>query len=444
MNNNELFENTSIPKAYFTMALPVVFSMVISLVYNMADTYFVAKTMNTNLVAGVSLCAPIFTFMIALGDIFGIGGSSVISRLFGQQMNKKAKNVSGFCFYASILCGIVVTIFMFILKDPILNFLGVNKETWLYASQYYNIIVLGSTFIILSLTPSNLIRTEGLATLSMVGTVLGSILNIILDPIFIFSFHMGAQGAALASVIGYILSDFLLIYFTRAKANRLSVSFKDCHIEKKEFLDIFTIGIPASITNLMSSIGVALTNRYLVVFGNENVAAMGIAPNANPTMILLLIMVGFAFGAQPLLGFNYGAKNTERLRAFIKFDIFIEVTFALITAVILSIFAPYIIQSFMNDAQIIQTGSLMLRLLVLSSPCVGIILVFTTLFQSEGKALPALILSISRQGVIYAICIVILSKLFTFHGILISQATADVVTAIIAIVIYSKQKTVTR
>ena len=232
MNNNALFENTSIPKAYFTMALPVVFSMVISLVYNMADTYFVAKTMNTNLVASVSLCAPIFTFMIALGDIFGIGGSSVISRLFGQQMNKEAKNVSGFCFYASILCGIVVTIFMFILKDPMLNFLGVNKETWLYANQYYNIIALGSTFIILSLTPSNLIRTEGLATLSMVGTVLGSILNIILDPIFIFGFHMGAQGAALASVIGYILSDFLLIYFTKTKANRLSVSFKDCHVEK--------------------------------------------------------------------------------------------------------------------------------------------------------------------------------------------------------------------
>lgn len=441
MNNNELFENASIPKAYFTMALPVVFSMVISLVYNMADTYFVAKTMNTNLVAGVSLCAPIFTFMIALGDIFGIGGSSVISRLFGQQMNKKAKNVSGFCFYASILCGIVVTTFMFILKDPMLNFLGVNKETWLYANQYYNIIALGSTFIILSLTPSNLIRTEGLATLSMVGTVFGSILNIILDPVFIFSFHMGAQGAALASVIGYIISDFLLIYFTKTKANRLSVSFKDCHVEKKEFLDIFTIGIPASITNLMSSIGIALTNRYLVVFGNENVAAMGIALKMN--MILLLIMVGFAFGAQPLLGFNYGAKNTERLRAFIKFDIFIEVTFALITAIILSIFAPYIIQSFMNDAQIIQTGSLMLRLLVLSSPCVGIILVFTTLFQSEGKALPALILSISRQGVIYAICIVILSILFTFHGILISQAVADVVTSIISILIYSKQKTVT-
>lgn len=438
MNNNDLFEKAPISKAYFTMALPVVFSMVISLIYNMADTYFVAKTQNTNLVAGVSLCAPIFTLMIALGDIFGIGGSSVISRLFGQKRNEEAKNVSGFCLYAAILCGILVTFLMFILRNPILNFLGVNSETYSYAIQYYNIITWGSTFIIISLTPSNLIRTQGLATLSMIGTVSGSILNIILDPIFIFRFNMGAKGAALASVIGYIFSDILLIHMTKTKANRLSVSFPKTKIEKKEFQDIFAIGIPASITNLMSSVGVALTNRYLVAYGNENVAAMGIALKVN--MIILLIMVGFAFGAQPLLGFNYGAKNTKRLKEFIRFDLFVEITFALFTAIILSLFAPNIIKVFMNDTQIIQTGSLMLRLLIVSSPCVGIILVFTTLFQSEGKALPALILSISRQGVIYAICIVILTKLFAFNGILMAQATSDILTAITAILIYIRHK----
>lgn len=438
MNNNDLFEKAPISKAYFTMALPVVFSMVISLIYNMADTYFVAKTQNTNLVAGVSLCAPIFTLMIALGDIFGIGGSSVISRLFGQKRNEEAKNVSGFCLYAAILCGILVTFLMFILRNPILNFLGVNSETYSYAIQYYNIITWGSTFIIISLTPSNLIRTQGLATLSMIGTVSGSILNIILDPIFIFRFNMGAKGAALASVIGYIFSDILLIHITKTKANRLSVSFPKTKIEKKEFQDIFAIGIPASITNLMSSVGVALTNRYLVAYGNENVAAMGIALKVN--MIILLIMVGFAFGAQPLLGFNYGAKNTKRLKELIRFDLFVEITFALFTAIILSLFAPNIIKVFMNDTQIIQTGSLMLRLLIVSSPCVGIILVFTTLFQSEGKALPALILSISRQGVIYAICIVILTKLFAFNGILMAQATSDILTAIIAALLYIRHK----
>lgn len=438
MNNNDLFEKANISKAYFTMALPVVFSMVISLVYNMADTYFVAKTQNTSLVAGVSLCAPIFTLMIALGDIFGIGGSSVISRLFGQKRNEEAKNVSGFCLYAAFICGILVTFLMFILRNPILNFLGVNSETYVYAVQYYNIIAFGSTFIIVSLTPSNLIRTQGLATLSMIGTVSGSILNIILDPIFIFGFNMGAKGAALASVIGYVFSDILLIYITKTKANRLTVSFQKTKIEKKEFQDIFTIGIPASVTNLMSSIGVALTNRYLVAYGNENVAAMGIALKVN--MIILLIMVGFAFGAQPLLGFNYGAKNKKRLHEFIRFDLLVEIIFAVFTAILLSAFAPIIIKAFMNDAQIIQTGSLMLRLLVVSSPFVGIILVFTTLFQSEGKALPALILSISRQGIIYAICIVILSRLFAFNGILISQAISDILTALLAILIYIRQK----
>lgn len=438
MNNNDLFEKTSIPKAYFTMALPVVFSMVISLVYNMADTYFVAKTQNTNLVAGISICAPIFTLMIALGDIFGIGGSSVISRLFGQGKNKEAKNVSGFCLYTSILCGLVVTILMLICKESILNILGVNQETYAYASPYYNTIVLGSTWIIVSLTPSNLIRTEGLATLSMIGTVTGSILNIILDPIFIFQLNMGASGAALASVIGYIFSDIVLLYFVKTKAKRLSISYKETKISKKEVQDIFTIGIPASITNLMSSIGVALTNRYLVIYGNDNIAAMGIALKVN--MIILLVMVGFAFGAQPLLGFNYGSKNTKRLNAFIKFDIFIECTFACITAILLAIFAPQIIQSFMKDSQIIQSGSLMLRLLVLSSPCVGIILVFTTLFQSEGKAFPALILSISRQGIIYALCISLLSRLFAYNGILLSQAAADIFTMFLAIFLYIRQK----
>lgn len=438
MNNNDLFEKASIPKAYFTMALPVVLSMVISLVYNMADTYFVAKTQNTNLVAGVSLCAPIFTLMIALGDIFGIGGSSVISRLFGKGKDKEAKNVSGFCLYSAIICGLIITILMFLFKPLIFNFLGVNKDTLNYANDYYNTIVLGSTFIIISLTPSNIIRTEGLATLSMIGTVSGSILNIILDPIFIFQFHMGAKGVALASILGYIFTDILLLYFTKYKSNRLTTSYKETKITKKEIQDIFTIGIPASITNLMSSIGVALTNRYLVVYGNENVAAMGIALKIN--MIILLVMVGFAFGAQPLLGFNYGAKNTKRLNQFIKFDILVEVIFALITAILLIIFAPQMIQIFMNDSQIIQAGAKMLRLLVLSSPCVGIILVFTTLFQSEGKALPALILSISRQGFIYALCIFLLSKLLAYNGILISQAFSDLLTAILAIALYIRQK----
>ena len=438
MNENELFEKAPIPKAYFTMALPVVFSMVVSLIYNVVDTYFIAKTQNASLVAAVSLCAPLFTLMIALGDIFGIGGSSVLSRLFGQKENDMARNASGFCLYGSIVCGIFVTCILFLFKNPILHFLGASEETIVYASQYYRYIALGSTFIIVSLTPSNLIRTEGLATSSMVGTIIGSVVNIILDPLFIFTLNMGAGGAALATIIGYFVSDIVFLYLTKTKAKRLTLSIKEAKIPKKIIKDIFVIGIPASLTNIVASLGQTLMNRSLIVYGNENVAAMGIALKVN--MIILLVMVGFAFGAQPLLGFNYGAHNTERLKKLIKFDMMVELSFSIVTALILAIFAPNIISLFMKNQEIISIGSSMLRWLILTGPCVGIILVFTTLFQSEGKGIPALILSIARQGVIYALCLFFASKLFGLQGIIASQALSDVFTLMIALLIYKIYK----
>lgn len=437
MNNNDLFEKVPISKAYFKLSLPVVLSMVISLVYNMVDTFFVAQTQNTNLVAGVSLCAPIFTLMIALGDIFSIGGSSVISRLFGQKQDEEGKNVSDFCFYGAIVCGILVSLIMMIARKPILTILGTNQATLPYASQYYTYMALGATLIIVSLTPSNLMRTEGLATESMIGTITGSIINMILDPIFILYLNMEAGGAAIATIIGYFASDLVFIYLTLKKSKKLSISLKHTHITKNEVISIFTIGIPASITNLMSSFAMVMTNNYLVTYGNDKVAAMGIVLKIN--MIVLLVMIGFAFGAQPLLGYNYGAHNTKRLKEIIKFDLFVEITFAVITSIILALFTASFIKIFMNDPSIIQAGTLMLRFLLLSSPCVGIILVFTTLFQSEGKALPALLLSIGRQGIVFAIFL-LLSNIFGYYGIISSQMIADIITAIIALILYKIYK----
>lgn len=375
--------------------------------------------------------------MIALGDIFGIGGSSVISRLFGQKQDEEGKNVSGFCFYRAIVCGILVSLIMMIARKPILTILGTNQATLPYASQYYTYMALGATLIIVSLTPSNLMRTEGLATESMIGTITGSIINMILDPIFILYLNMGAGGAAIATIIGYFASDLVFIYLTLKKSKKLSISLKHTHITKNEVISIFTIGIPASITNLMSSFAMAMTNNYLVTYGNDKVAAIGIVLKIN--MIVLLVMIGFAFGAQPLLGYNYGAHNTKRLKEIIKFDLFVEITFAVITSIILALFTPSFIKIFMNDPSIIQTGTLMLRFLLLSSPCVGIILVFTTLFQSEGKALPALLLSIGRQGIVFAIFL-LLSNIFGYYGIISSQMIADIITAIIALILYKIYK----
>ena len=430
---NELFEKVPVPKAYFTLALPVVFSMVVSLVYNMVDTYFIAQTGNTNLVAGVSLSAPVFTLMIALGDIFGLGGSSVISRLFGEKKDEDGKRLSVFCFYAAILCGIVVTIVMMMLREPILYVLGADQDTISYASGYFTYIVLGAPFIILSFTPSNLLRTEGFATAAMTGNILGAVVNMILDPVFISVLGLGAAGAAIATVIGNIFADLFYVWFLLKKSRRLSVNPAGFHIHIAEVGQILAIGIPASITNLMQSIGIALTNRSLLPYGNDRVAAMGIVMKVN--LIAFLILVGFAFGAQPLIGYNYGAKNHARLKEILRFCYEFECGAAAVLAGALSLAAPAMIGLFMQDASIIEIGVPMLRMQQMGMVFTAVVLVTTCTFQSAGKAVGAFLLSVSRQGVVFAAVLFIASKTFAYSGVLMAQAVSDLLTAILAVIL---------
>lgn len=432
----ELFARAPIPRAYFKMALPVVLSMLVSLVYNMVDTWFIAQTQNTALVAGVSLCAPMFTLMVAMGDIFGLGGSSLISRLLGQGEEKRVRHVSAFCSYGAIVWGVLVGALMLIFRQPILHLLGASSDTMDSAMAYYSYLALGAPVIIFTLVPSNILRTEGMAVASMVGSITGTVVNIILDPIFIFGLNMGAGGAALATVLSNVVSAVLFIVLLVTKSQRLSVRPGDCSVQGTELREILVIGVPASITNLMQSFAMTLTNRFLLPYGTENVAALGIALKVN--MIVMLIMVGFAFGAQPLLGYNYGANNRERLRDILKFDVLVQLVFSVVMTVVFLISAPQIIRIFMSDGGVIQAGSRILRCMVITMPLMGIILVCTTLFQAAGKAMPAFLLSISRQGVALLICMVVLSAVFGFYGVILAQAAADVVSVILALVLLKR------
>lgn len=429
----ELFARAPIPRAYFKMALPVVLSMLVSLVYNMVDTWFIAQTQNTALVAGVSLCAPMFTLMVAMGDIFGLGGSSLISRLLGQGEEKRVRHVSAFCSYGAIVWGVLVGALMLIFRQPILHLLGASSDTMDSAMAYYSYLALGAPAIIFTLVPSNILRTEGMAVASMVGSITGALVNMILDPIFIFGLNMGAGGAALATVLSNVVSAVLLMVLLVAKSQRLSMRLRDCPVQGTELREILVIGVPASITNLMQSFAMTLTNRFLLPYGTENVAALGIALKVN--MIVMLIMVGFAFGAQPLLGYNYGANNRERLRGILKFDVLVQLVFSVVMTVVFLIFAPQIIRIFMSDSGVMQAGSRILRCMVITMPLMGIILVCTTLFQAAGKAMPAFLLSISRQGVALLICMVVLSAVFGLYGVILAQAAADVVSVILALVL---------
>lgn len=433
---DHLFEQTSIKKAYFTLALPVVLSMIVNLVYNMVDTFFVSQTQNPALVAGVSQSAPIFTFLIALGDIFGLGGSSVISRLFGNKQFKTGRNVSGFAFYGALFTGIITAIILLIARTPLLHLLGASPTTWKYASQYYTILVFGAPAIVFSLAPSNILRTEGLAVASMKASVIGTVTNIILDPIFISGFHWGAAGAAGATVLSQIISALMLAYYTGVKSQRLTVSIRETKISRHLQREILAIGIPASITNIMITFATAVTNNFLIQYGAGSVAAMGIATKIS--MIINLIFVGFAFGAQPLIGYTYGAKDAQRFRAVVKFDLQVIISFSLLMTLVIWLLAPWLMSQFLHDSVIIAKGTTMIRWLVSSSVFAGIILVFTTIFQSLGKAQPAGWLSISRQGLIFVIVIVIAHACFGYQGVIMAQCLADILTALLALLFWLK------
>lgn len=431
---NTLFEKMPVPKAYMKLAVPVMLSNVLMLVYNMVDMYFIAGTGNTDLVAGVAVCTPVFTFMVAVGDIFGLGGSSVISRLFGEGRTEDGKRISVFAFYGALLFGALIAAVLLLFRTPLLRMLGANEGTMPYASAYYAIIAAGAPFAVFSLVPTNLLRTEGFASAAMVGSIAGSVVNMILDPLFIFGLRMGAAGAALATVIGNICADVYYVWFILNKSKVLSLVPKGFHISADELKAVLSIGIPASITNVMQSFGMMLLNRFLLPYGNDKIAAMGIVSKS--IMIVIMIMVSFSFGGQPLYGYLYGSGNKKRMKEVMRFAYKLVPGIGLVLSAVLFAAAPLMIRIFMDDPAIISIGVPMLRRVLCGMPFIGLVMVTTCIFQATGKALGAFLLSAGRQGYVYLIVIVAASSLFGYNGVISAQPAADVITALLAFLLF--------
>ena len=431
-----IFDTDRLIPTYFKLSLPVVFSMVITLIYNLADTYFIAKTNDAMLVAGVSLCAPLFTALMAVGNIYGQGGSSLISRLLGAGDRDSVRRVSAFCFYVSIVTGAVIAVPMLLLRRPMLGLLGASSETYRYAESYYVVIVGGAPLVILNFIHTNLIRSEGMSTLSMVGTVSGSLLNIILDPIFISVLGWGARGAALATVLGYTLTDVLCLIFVRRRSAALSVDVRKARVDGGELKQILSVGFTAAITNLASSVCVVVMNQFLLPYGDEKIAALGIALRV--TMIVQLILVGFSFGGVPLFGFLYGAREREKLRRLLRFCTLFLCGLALAESLAVFLLATPLMKVFIDNAAIIADGTVMLRWHIAGMVFCAVVLLYTCLFQASGKAPQALMMSLSRQGVLFMAVFLIATAAAGYQGFLAAQLIADVLSAVLALLLYRR------
>ena len=431
----DLFETMPIPRAYLKLAVPVVLSMLLNVVYNMVDTWFISMTGNADLVAGVSICSPVFILSIAIGDIWGLGGSSLIARLLGKKEDSQAGGVSAFCLYAAFGTGLVLLAAMLIFRNPVLNLLGANAESLPHASAYFTWIALGIPFIVFAMIPNNQLRSEGLSTLGMWGAVAGSVANIILDPIFIFVLKMGAAGAALATSLSNVLSCALYVLMIKKKCRVMTLNIHRAGIPAREIREVLRIGIPAAVTNIVFSMSVMITNRALVPFGNDRIAAMGIAMKIN--MICSMTLIGFAFGGQPLFGYTYSSRNSLRFRRTLRFAYLLEAGLGCGFAVLLFFTAPVLMRLFMKDHQVVEAGTTILRYMQLSSVLMGFPLVTICVCQAVGHASGALILSLSRQGILFIIAITVLTAWLGFTGILLAQPAADLLTGVMAFFILS-------
>lgn len=424
---NSLFTDHSLPKLYFRFALPVVFSMVVTMVYNLVDTYFIAATGNTDLVAGVSLCAPVFTFLMAIGNIFAQGGCTLTSRLLGHQDITSVRHVSAFCVYAALVSGAGIGICMFLFRSPLLHMLGAGADTLPYAMPYYTWMAAGAPLVVVSFIYTNLLRAVGKSKEAMIGNISGAILNMLLDPFFIFTLKLGSGGAAIATVLGYLCSTAYCVVIFAKKDNDLSIHISEAGVSGAYAKQIFGIGIPAALTNIMTSLSVAVMNIFLLPYGTEKVAAMGIVLKIHS--IVLLILTGLAFGGQPLYGYYFGSGDRERLTKLFRFCI----TFISTSTVALSLFvyvaAPWLLGFFLDDPRLIATGTTMLHLQIISAVFIGFVLLSNIVIQSAGKIAASFVLSVSRQGIIFLPVILIAANTAGYYGILISQAIADVITA---------------
>ena len=428
---NSFFDTDHLYRSYFKMAFPVVLGLAVTLIYNLSDTFFIAQTNDTNLIAGVSLCSPVFTTLMAFGNIYGQGGSSLISRMLGQEDSEGTARVSSFCFYIAIATGAVLAVVMTLFRSPILALLGANSETLPYAQSYYTVLTLCAPILVLSFIHSSLIRCEGLSTESMIGTILGAVVNIILDPILISSLGMGALGAAVATVIGYLCSVVYFLWVLHRKSHCLSVEISHCHVNTDELRQILGVGVTAALSNLMQSLTVIVINQFLLPYGNDKIAAMGIVLKVN--MIAQLILTGFAFGGVPMYGYLYGAKQSDALRKLIRFCLTFLCSLSLVLTAFLCLASTPLMGLFVQGADLISTGSEMLRWQAAATVCAGIVLLLTVLFQATGKIVPAFLLSISRQGAVFLVVLVVCVKMFSYHGVLMAQAVADVLSAILAL-----------
>lgn len=405
------------------------FGMIVQVFYNMVDTFFIGKMNDVNQLAAAGLAFPLFMILMASGGIIGVGAASLVSRYLGMKKIHEAGEIVSLSLILVALLSVVLTIIGLIYINPLIALLGAQGDVILPTKQYLVPIFLGSVCILANYSAGIILRAEGAALPAMKGMLIGTVVNIVLDPIMIFTFGWGIAGAAWATVIGNLAG---LIYYLSCYTGKslLKLCFDKGMFRREYFQGIFSIGIPSGLNMGLMSVASIITNNLASAYGAIVLAAMGISGRV--TSLIILLLVGLATGMQPLIGYNYGAKNALRLKKILKTGIAIAIILGTVLLLIFTIFGKYAIAVFTNIPEVIEKGTFILRAMSIAAPIIGVIMICMNSLQALGKAIPSLILSTGRQGLFYIPILFLLNGLFGFNGLIFTQPIVDVLMLITA------------
>lgn len=432
--NMDSIVTDSVSKVVLKNAIPAVLAMLMVLVYNLADTFFIGQTHDDLQVAAVSLATPVFLIFMSLGSVFGIGGTSVISRAFGEGRKEYARKVASFCMWGCVGIGILMSACFLIFMDQILNLIGVSAATWNLAKNYLTIVTLCGPFVLIANCFSNVLRAEGQPNKAMMGMLMGNLLNVILDPIMILLLGWNITGAAVATVIGNIVGAlYYIIYFLRGQSS-LSVNIKDFTVKNKICSSVLAIGIPASLASLLMSFSSIITNGIMAEYGDMAIAGIGVGLKV--TMITGMIAIGIGQGVQPLLGYCVGRRNWERYSKILRFSLLLSFAVSLVLTVICYLGINGIVSCFLTQPEAFDYGVRFSQILLTTSFLFGPLYCLINALQAMGAAVPSLIINISRQGLIYIPAVYLLNYMLGINGVVWAQPVADVLAILLAAILY--------
>lgn len=427
----ELLGSAPVSNALLALGLPTMIGMLINALYNLADTYFVGG-LGTEQMGAVTAAFPLGQIIVGLGLLFGNGAAAYLSRLLGRGDTGTADKVASTALYSSVLTGAAAILCSLLFLRPILKQIGAIESVMPYAVTYSAIYLTFSIFNVFNVTMNNIVSSEGAAKTAMCALMTGAMLNVILDPIFIYVLNLGVAGAAIATAISQIVSTLVYLCYILMKKSVFHFRLKDCRFSGQIMSEILKIGIPTLVFQLLTSLSIGMMNGAATEYGGSALAAMG--PTTKIMSMGSLIVFGFLKGFQPIAGFSYGAKKFDRLNDAIKTSILWSTAFCVIFGLAAAVFSTEIISLFTkSDVEMIRIGSIALRANGLSFMLFGFYTVYSFLFLVMGKAKEGCVLGACRQGICFVPVILILPAFWGLNGILYAQPIADVLSAAVTV-----------